>query len=81
MNRSAAVALCTALQADAPPGYTIAVGDDAPGGGWLGGWHVALTGQRSGPYLLTGELSDEARVRAAWGEYTAEARDSAKGGT
>jgi hypothetical protein len=71
VKRAAAVALCATLQADAPPGFTVATGDDAPGSGWAGGWHVKLAGQDRGPYLLTGELADEPRVRAAWGEYTA----------
>ena len=71
MKRAAAVALCAILQADAPPGFTIVTGDDAPGSGWTGMWHAKLAGQDRGPYLLTGELADEARIRAAWGEYTA----------
>jgi hypothetical protein len=69
VKRVAAVALCAALQADAPPGLTVATGDDAPGSGWAGGWHVKLAGTPRGPRLLTGDLVDAARVRAAWDEY------------
>jgi hypothetical protein len=75
VTRPDADRLCAVLQQEAPPGYAIATGDDDPGSGWLGMWHVKLAGQPSGPYLLTGELADEARVRRAWAEYTAPAAE------
>jgi hypothetical protein len=77
VKRAAAEHLCAALQAEAPPGFTIATGDDAPGSGWAGGWHVKLVGDVRGPRLLTGDLADEARVRVAWNDYTAEHGDPA----
>jgi hypothetical protein len=69
VKRAAAERLCAALRANAPPGHTIATGDDAPGSGWAGGWHVKLAGAPRGPRLLTGDLADETRVREAWDEY------------
>jgi hypothetical protein len=69
VKRAAAERLCAALQVDASPGHTIATGDDAPGSGWAGMWHVRMDGAPKGPRLLTGDLADEGRVRAAWDEY------------
>ena len=69
MTRAAADLLCASLRADAPPGLTVATGDDAPGSGWAGMWHVRMEGAPKGPRLLTGDVADETRVRAAWDEY------------
>jgi hypothetical protein len=70
VKRPAAEHLCAALRADAPPGLTVTTGDDAPGSGWAGGWHVKMDGAPKGPRLLTGDVADEARVREAWDAYT-----------